>query len=89
MIYETWTEEDQALLTEKLAEATEAVRECVRLADQLLHRTAPDEAQRERDSIASSNRALACNKILRPLADKALRIHEAKEAAAKKATAEA
>lgn len=86
MIYETWTEEDQALLDEILAEATEAVRESVRLADQLLHRTAPDEAQRERDSIASSNRALACNKILRPLADKALRIHEA---AAKKAKAEA
>lgn len=79
MIYETWTEEDQALLTEKLAEATEIMRTLIRLADQLLHNSGPDMAQRERDSIAFHARGMVVAKILRPLADKALRVHEAKK----------
>lgn len=43
---ETWTSSDQSQLTSLLAEATEAVRTCIRCADQLLDGSAPDEAVR-------------------------------------------
>lgn len=70
---ETWTTEDQALLTELLAEATDAVKTGIRLADQLLDGSAPDEAVRAQESLAAHERGMVAAQVLRPLADKALR----------------
>lgn len=70
---ETWTTEDQALLTELLAEATDAVRICIRCADQLLDSSAPDEAVRAAQAAAAYERGMVAAQVLRPLADKALR----------------
>lgn len=70
---ETWTDEDQAVLTALLAEATDAVKTGIRLADQLLAGSAPDEAQRAQESLAAHERGLVAARALKPLADKALR----------------
>jgi len=70
---ETWTDEDQAALTELLAEATDAVREGIGLADQLLTGEAPDEARRALLSLAAHERGLIAARALKPLSDKALR----------------
>lgn len=73
MTNETWTTEDQASLTQLLAEATDALKTGIRLANQLLDGSAPDEALRAQESLAAHERGLVAARALKPLADKALR----------------
>jgi len=70
---ETWTTEDQALLTQLLAEALDALKTGIRLADQLLDGSAPDEAVRAQESLRARQRGMVAARALKPLADKALR----------------
>jgi len=73
MTSETWTTEDQALLTELLSEATDALTMGIKLANQLLTGEAPDEAQRAQASLEAHERGMIAARALKPLADKALR----------------
>lgn len=81
MAPETWTSDDQSQLSALLAEATEAVRACIRCADQLLDGSAPDEIVRAAEATAAYERGIAVAPTLKELSAKALRIKKASEVA--------
>jgi hypothetical protein len=76
MTVETWTDSDQARLTALLAEATEAVSICNRLAQQLLDGAVVDETLRASEALAAYERAMALAPVLKTLSAKALRIYK-------------
>ncbi|TXH41160.1 MAG: hypothetical protein E6Q97_38150 [Desulfurellales bacterium] len=77
---ETWTSSDQADLSSLLLEAEEAVRTCIRCADQLLDGSSPDETVRAAQAAAAYERGIAVAPTLRSLSAKALRIKKASDA---------